>query len=599
MIRRPGRPTKEATIEMDTEIESQRTVDGLLGRIHQQDCIDGMKQIDDQQIDLVFADPPFNIGYKYDVYDDRREAAHYLDWSCDWISQVHRVLKADGAFWLAIGDEYAAELKVTAQEIGFHCRSWVVWYYTFGVHCTHKFTRSHAHLFHFVKNPGAFTFNNGAVRVPSARQLVYGDARANPAGRMPDDTWILRPQDLVDGFTPSEDVWYFPRVAGTFKERAGFHGCQMPEQLLGRVIRCSSNEGDVVLDPFSGSATTVTVAKKLGRQWMAFELSDEYAKLGADRLAAAAVGDPLDGAEDPRISAPPTRSRDKKKSTVVTTHSDTTTSGFRQGRFDFDGLVGQEDLLTRAFAQSSEGFSVDRVLADPVLSENFQTACDRFAIPGTAAERGRRLFAMRHNGILKAAGIDTSQRTEFPWRQQRRYLFASEIAWRQLSDQYPNHSLDELLCDPRLANQFDQLAARFAPGFRPLEYRWAALCLRKKTAAALRQASQQTAQGLGIQQFPSAVVVDARTADWEQLPASAGVYAIRSGEEDYIYAGETDDLRQRLRQHFASEQLLQEWRCAATELRISYAAVETVDDYPLARQCLLVQWHHPVWNMLG
>ncbi len=135
---------------------------------------------------------------------------------------------------------------------------------------------------------------------------------------MPDDTWILRPQDC-DGFTSEEDTWYFPRVAGTFKERAGFHGCQMPEQLLGRIIKACSDEDDVVLDPFSGSSTTVTVAKKLGRQFLAFELSKEYAKLGRKRVGAAAVGDRLEGAEEPKVSAPATNSakarRTKKSAT--------------------------------------------------------------------------------------------------------------------------------------------------------------------------------------------------------------------------------------------------------------------------------------------
>ena len=125
-----------------------------------------------------------------------------------------------------------------------------------------------------VKDPEHFTFNVEAIRVPSARQLVYADRRANPAGRLPDDTWILRPQDLPEGFQPDDDTWYFPRVCGTFKERAGWHGCQMPEQLLGRIIRACSNEDDLVLDPFAGSGTTLAVAKKLGRRFVGFELSE-------------------------------------------------------------------------------------------------------------------------------------------------------------------------------------------------------------------------------------------------------------------------------------------------------------------------------------
>lgn len=285
----------------------------LVGKIHLGDCIDGMKRLPDESVQLVFADPPFNIGYEYDEYDDRLESDKYLHWSCDWMREVYRVLDATGTFWLAIGDEYAAELKVEAQKLGFQTRNWVVWYYTFGVHCKTKFTRSHAHLFYFVKDPKQFTFNSRAIAVPSARQLVYRDSRANPEGRMPDDTWILRPQDCDPGFTSEEDTWYFPRVAGTFKERAGFHGCQMPEQLLGRIIRACSNPDDVVLDPFSGSATTITVAKKLGRRFLSFELSKEYAKLGRKRLSSVSVGDRLAGAEEPKVSAPATQSTRRKR----------------------------------------------------------------------------------------------------------------------------------------------------------------------------------------------------------------------------------------------------------------------------------------------
>lgn len=271
------------------------------------DCIQGMKKLEQGSVDLVFADPPFNIGYDYDVYHDRLECENYLAWSRDWTAEVVRALKPNGTFWLAIGDEYAAELKVMLQqEHGLICRSWVVWYYTFGVNCKYKFSRSHAHLFHFVKDADDFTFNVEAIRVPSARQLVYGDRRANPKGRLPDDTWILRPQDLPEGFQPDEDTWYFPRVCGTFKERAGWHGCQMPEQLLGRIIRACSNEGDLVLDPFGGSGTTLAVAKKLKRQFLGFELSEEYSQQIRKRLAKIQPGDPLDGAPEPLVSAPDT-----------------------------------------------------------------------------------------------------------------------------------------------------------------------------------------------------------------------------------------------------------------------------------------------------
>jgi site-specific DNA-methyltransferase (adenine-specific) len=276
--------------------------------VHRGDCLSLMSKVPTGSVHLAFADPPFNIGYDYDAYDDRLSADAYLDWSKKWMGEIVRVLRPDGTFWLAIGDEYAAELKVIAtRELGLTCRSWVVWYYTFGVNCKQKFSRSHAHLFHFVRDPAAFTFNTDAIRVPSARELVYGDKRANPTGRLPDDTWILRPQDLPEGFGAAEDTWYFPRICGTFKERSGWHGCQMPEQLLGRIIRASSREGETVLDPFGGSGTTLAVAKKLGRSFLGMELSEAYADKICARLAGISAGDQLDGAAEPLKSVPATK----------------------------------------------------------------------------------------------------------------------------------------------------------------------------------------------------------------------------------------------------------------------------------------------------
>ena len=277
--------------------------------IHYQDCIAGMAKLPDGSIDLAFADPPFNIGYEYDVYDDTLRADEYLDWSRRWTAEVVRVLKPTGTFWLAIGDEFAAELKVMLQrEHGLTCRNWVIWYYTFGVNCKNKFSRSHAHLFYMVKDPKKFTFNadDSHIRVPSARQLVYGDKRANPKGRLPDDTWILRPQDIPDSFQTHEDTWYFPRINGTFKERAGWHGCQMPEQLLGRIIRACSNPSDIVLDPFAGSGTTLAVAKKLGRRFLGFEISEEYGQSAQSRIDCVKEGQALEGSKDPLKSAPTT-----------------------------------------------------------------------------------------------------------------------------------------------------------------------------------------------------------------------------------------------------------------------------------------------------
>jgi len=246
-------------------------------------CLEVMSTLPAGSIDLAFADPPFNIGYDYDVYDDRRAKTEYLYWTEQWLAGVRRVLKPNGSFFVAIGDEYAAEMKIRLDALGFTMRNWIVWHYTFGVNCKKKFNRSHAHIFYYVANPKAFTFNPTDVRVPSARMTTYADSRANPIGKLPDDTWVLRPQESDAHFQSDADTWYLPRVCGTFKERTG-HPCQMPEAVLDRIIQVASNPGDVVMDPFAGSGTTLASAKKLGRKYLGVELSEEYADAVRKRL---------------------------------------------------------------------------------------------------------------------------------------------------------------------------------------------------------------------------------------------------------------------------------------------------------------------------
>ena len=263
-------------------------------QIIQGDCIKVLNDGPEGWIDLVFADPPFNIGYLYHGYDDERKTEDYLKFSQDWMQAVYRALKPTGSFYLAIGDEYAADLCVIARRtIGFHMRNWIIWHYTFGQQTKKMFAKSHTHILYFSKSKpeaglGNLTFNADAVRVASARQTTYGDARANPKGKLPDDTWYLRPQETTgDLFAEDSDTWNVSRVCGTFKEREGWHGCQMPIQVLDRIIKASSNPGDIVLDPFNGSGTTVVSAALLGRKYVGIEQSREYVEFAQKRLAGA------------------------------------------------------------------------------------------------------------------------------------------------------------------------------------------------------------------------------------------------------------------------------------------------------------------------
>lgn len=247
----------------------------------------------DQSVDLVITDPPYNIGFNYQgEYSDNKSYQEYIDWSSQWLQQVNRVLKDNGTFWLVINDDWVAELKILANSQGLRLRSWVIWYYTFGVNCVNKFTRSHTHLLYFVKSDTNFTFNVDALRVPSAREAIYKDKRAKPGGRLPDDTWVLRPQQVPDSFNPDETVWHIPRLCGTFKERRTTT-TQLPEKLVGRIIAGCSNPADVVLDPMAGSGTVLAVAKKLGRRYLGIEQSSRFCDDIETRLQGINLGDPL------------------------------------------------------------------------------------------------------------------------------------------------------------------------------------------------------------------------------------------------------------------------------------------------------------------
>ena len=242
-----------------------------LDSVIQGDCLEVLARLEAPIADLVFADPPFNIGYKYDLYEDKRKYDEYHRWTHEWMRLcVEKALKPSGTFWVAIGDDYAAEVKKIGDGLGLHFRTWVIWHYTFGQNTKKKFARSHTHLLYWTASPDDFTFNDQAIRVFSDRLREYKDVRANDTGKLPDDVW-------------SE----FPRVCGTFKEREGWHPCQMPEPVLARIIRATSSQGDVVLDPFAGSGTTLVVAKKLNRHFIGIELSPDYVASMKERLSQA------------------------------------------------------------------------------------------------------------------------------------------------------------------------------------------------------------------------------------------------------------------------------------------------------------------------
>jgi DNA modification methylase len=227
---------------------------------------------------LVFADPPYNIGWDYGGGggEDSLPASQYIRWCDQWMARSYDCLTPDGSFWLLIGDEFVADLKIAAEDTGFTLRQWLIWYESFGVNCTTKFGRTHRHLLWFVKDPKNFVFHGDAVKRPSDRQVKYADPRAAEDGKIWDSVWGINPP--------------IHRVAGTHAEAIpGSPAPQLPLGLLRPIIACASDPGDLVIDPFCGNATTGVAALELGRRFVGFELRKPIRDLAVLRMRAASV----------------------------------------------------------------------------------------------------------------------------------------------------------------------------------------------------------------------------------------------------------------------------------------------------------------------
>lgn len=220
------------------------------------------------RVDLICTDPPYNIGIDYGKgkQADQMEYSEYCKWLVRWLDITTSLLTPTGSIYVIVSDEYAAEYAMAMKILGLHPRNWITWHETFGTNCQKKFSRRGRHILYMVKNPTEFTFNADDIRVPSARQLKYKDKRANPKGMIPGD------------------VWEYPRVCGTHKERIKGVPTQLPMALVERIVRASSNPGDLVYDPFVGSGTVPVVALSLGRNAAGMELSPDYHAIAENRI---------------------------------------------------------------------------------------------------------------------------------------------------------------------------------------------------------------------------------------------------------------------------------------------------------------------------
>ena len=230
-------------------------------------------EIKDNSIDLILADPPYNIGKDFNGFKDKWEfEKDYLEWSYTWLNLCVNKLKHNGSLYLMASTQSMPYFDLYLRE-RLTILSRIVWYYDSSGVQAKKFYRSlYEPILYCVKDKRNYTFNSSDILVEaktgSVRKLI-DYRKATPS---------VYNSKKVPG-----NVWEFPRVRYRMPEYEE-HPTQKPTSLLERIIKASSNEGDVVLDIFSGTFTTSFVAKQLNRKSIGIELQEKYLQIGLRRL---------------------------------------------------------------------------------------------------------------------------------------------------------------------------------------------------------------------------------------------------------------------------------------------------------------------------
>jgi site-specific DNA-methyltransferase (adenine-specific) len=251
------------------------------GQIYQGNSLDWLASLDSESVDLVFADPPYNI--KKAEWDNFENQEKYIAWSIQWISQASRILKSNGSLYVCGFSEILADLKYSVSKYFKNCR-WLIWHYKNKANLGSDWGRSHESIIHFRKSDQV-KINIDDVRIsygahtlkypshPQAETSAYGKGKTKK-----NNNWTPNPK----GAKP-KDVIEIPTTCNGMGETTP-HPTQKPEELLRKFVLASSHEGDLIIDPFSGSGTTIVVAEQLNRRWMGCDLNIDYNSWAINRL---------------------------------------------------------------------------------------------------------------------------------------------------------------------------------------------------------------------------------------------------------------------------------------------------------------------------
>jgi site-specific DNA-methyltransferase (adenine-specific) len=243
------------------------------------DAIESMRELPSASVDLIIADPPYNLGKDYGNNKDLKAWHHYEEFTEEWLTEAIRLMKPTSSIYVFMGVRFISSLFTLMEDkFNLNFNGWITWHYTQGMGRKRGFSPRHEDLLSFTKSDN-YTFNLDDVRIPQK---------------------YFRKRNNMNGANPG-DVWQFSHVHYCSAEREK-HPTQKPEALMERMIGASSNEGDLVLDPFSGSGTTCRVAKIMNRKWIGIDLNPEYIEMGEKRVKQKSIE--LDSV-DPRLERTP------------------------------------------------------------------------------------------------------------------------------------------------------------------------------------------------------------------------------------------------------------------------------------------------------
>lgn len=247
-----------------------------MNKVINSDSLDYLTKTDSGSIDLIITSPPYNIGK---VYENTMTISEYKTWISQYIKEFFRVIKSSGSVVFQVGN-YVDKGKVypldcllfnSFIEEGFLPRNRIIWTFGHGLHAKKRFSGRHETLLWFTKTDN-YTFNLDPVRVPQKypnKKHYKGDKKGqlsgNPLGKNPGD------------------VWEISNVKNNHPEKTE-HPCQFPVELVSRCIRSMTNAGDIVMDPFLGSGTTLESTIKENRNGIGIEIDSEYCKIANERI---------------------------------------------------------------------------------------------------------------------------------------------------------------------------------------------------------------------------------------------------------------------------------------------------------------------------